>query len=78
MNRDEASLLDIYNATQRILLFAADLDPVALAASEEKQSAILYQVMILGEATIARTTRETLRNPLEKHRRNAGYCGSPV
>ncbi len=51
MNRDSASLLDIVNAAKRVLLFAEGLDKSVLATNEEKQSAILYQVLIIGEAT---------------------------
>ena len=51
MSRDSASLLDIVNAAKRVLLFAEGLDKSALANNEEKQSAILYQVIIIGEAT---------------------------
>lgn len=51
MNRDEAALLDIYNAAQRILIFATDLTRANLATNEEKQFAILYQVIVVGEAT---------------------------
>jgi uncharacterized protein with HEPN domain len=51
MSRDKAALLDIHNAAQRILLFAAGLTKSELAANEEKQSAILYQVIVIGEAT---------------------------
>lgn len=51
MNRDEAALLDVYNTTQRILLFASGLTKANLATNEEKQSAILDQVIIVGEAT---------------------------
>ena len=51
MNRDDAALLDIHNAAQRILLFATGLTKSNLAADEEKQSAILYQVIVVGEAT---------------------------
>lgn len=51
MNRDEAALLDIYNTAQRILLFAVGLTKASLATNEEKQSAILYQVIVVGEAT---------------------------
>jgi uncharacterized protein with HEPN domain len=51
MNRDRASLLDIVNAAKRILEFAEGCDRSALAINEEKQSAILYQVIIIGEAT---------------------------
>ncbi|MGY6530123.1 MAG: HepT-like ribonuclease domain-containing protein [Cyanobacterium sp.] len=50
MNRDNASLLDIYNAIHRIVLFSKDLTKSDLKTNEEKQSAILYQVIIIGEA----------------------------
>ncbi|MGI0482588.1 DUF86 domain-containing protein [Geminocystis sp. CENA526] len=50
MNRDNAYLLDIYNAINRILLFSKDLTKSDLKSNEEKQSAILYQVIIIGEA----------------------------
>lgn len=51
MSRDKASLLDIVNAAKRVLQFAAGLDKSSLATNEEKQSAILYQVIVMGEAT---------------------------
>ncbi len=51
MNRDKASLLDIYNAINRILLFSQGLTKSDLENNEEKQSAILYQVIVIGEAT---------------------------
>lgn len=50
MNRDNASLLDIAKAARKILQFAEGLDRFALANNEEKQSAILYQVIVIGEA----------------------------
>jgi uncharacterized protein with HEPN domain len=51
MNRDKASLLDIFNAANRVLQFAKGMDKSVLATNEEKQSAILYQIIIIGEAT---------------------------
>lgn len=51
MNRDDAALLDIHNTVQRILLFTVGQTKASLAANEEKQSAILYQVIVVGEAT---------------------------
>ncbi len=51
MSRDNASLLDMVNAAKRVLKFAEGLDKSALATDEEKQSAILYQVIVIGEAT---------------------------
>ena len=51
MSRDSASLLDMLNAAKRILKFAEGLDKSTLATNEEKQSTILYQVIVIGEAT---------------------------
>lgn len=51
MSRDNAALLDIHHAAQRILAFTAGLTKSELAVNEEKQSAILYQVIVVGEAT---------------------------
>ena len=51
MSRDKASLIDIVNAAKRVLQFAEGLDKSALATNDEKQSAILYQIIVMGEAT---------------------------
>ncbi|NET41015.1 DUF86 domain-containing protein [Okeania sp. SIO2B3] len=51
MSRDKASLLDIVNAARRVLQFAEGIDKSELATNEEKQSAILYQIIVMGEAT---------------------------
>lgn len=50
MSRDNASLLDIARAAQLILEFAQGLEKTELAANLEKQSAILYQIVVIGEA----------------------------
>lgn len=50
MSRDNASLLDIAKSAQLILEFAQSLEKTELAANLEKQSAILYQIVIIGEA----------------------------
>lgn len=50
MSRDRASLLDIVGAGTLILQFAQGIDRPALTIDREKQSAILYQIVILGEA----------------------------
>jgi uncharacterized protein with HEPN domain len=50
MNRNDASLLDILNACQRVIKFTAGLDKNSLSHNEEKQFAILYQIIIIGEA----------------------------
>lgn len=51
MNHDDAYLLDIFNALQRIQAFAAGLTKEAFQQNNEKQSAILYQIIVIGEAT---------------------------
>jgi len=43
--------MDIVNAANRVLQFAEGLDKSALATNEEKQSAMLYQIIVIGEAT---------------------------
>jgi uncharacterized protein with HEPN domain len=50
MNRNDASLLDMLNACQRIIKFTAGLNKKSLFVNEEKQFAILYQIIIIGEA----------------------------
>ena len=50
MSRDSASLLDIERAAQLIVEFAQGLEKLELAANLEKRFAILYQIVILGEA----------------------------
>ncbi|NEQ99773.1 MAG: DUF86 domain-containing protein, partial [Cyanothece sp. SIO2G6] len=51
MSRDKTALLDIYKASQEVLVYAKGLDPSALRADPMRVSAILYQVLIIGEAT---------------------------
>lgn len=51
MLRDPESLIDIAQAAQRILRFMQGVSRDDLEANEEKQSAILYQLTIIGEAT---------------------------
>ena len=50
MNRDNAYLLDILNAIRRIQSFAVNLTKDDFRDNEEKQSAILYQIIVMGEA----------------------------
>ena len=57
MSRDSASLLDIVKAGQLVLQFAQGLDREQLASDILRQSAILYQISIMGEAT-KRLSRE--------------------
>ncbi|MBW4545051.1 MAG: DUF86 domain-containing protein [Symplocastrum torsivum CPER-KK1] len=64
MSRDSASLLDIVRAGQLVLQFAQGLNREQLASDVLRQSAILYQISIMGEAT-KRLSREFREQHLE-------------
>ena len=51
MPRDQESLIDIATAIQRILRYTANISRANLETNDEKLSAILYQITIIGEAT---------------------------
>ena len=51
MLRDQESLIDITEAIKSISSFISGIDRSALEDNEEKLSAILYQLAIIGEAT---------------------------
>ncbi len=51
MARDEASLLDIQQAARQIVRFRGDMDREAFMGDEAIQSAILHQLLVIGEAT---------------------------
>ena len=72
MSRDSASLLDIAQAGQRALQFAQGLTREQLSGDVMRQSAILYQITIVGEATkrLSQTYRE--KHPEIPWRRIAG------
>lgn len=50
MQRDEATLIDIANAARLALNFSADLTRDEFLEDLKAQSAVLHQLMILGEA----------------------------
>ena len=50
MSRDEATLLDMIGASRLIIEFKRDLDRAVFYDDEKTQSAILHQLMVLGEA----------------------------
>ena len=51
MLRDSESLIDIERAARRILCWADGIDQIEMETNDEKVSAILYQLIIIGEAT---------------------------
>jgi uncharacterized protein with HEPN domain len=50
MPRDDASLLDIERASRRALEFVQGATEESLRSDERTQSAVIYQLMIVGEA----------------------------
>ncbi|MFG3817895.1 HepT-like ribonuclease domain-containing protein [Limnothrix redekei] len=51
MKRDKQTLVDIFTATQQALLYAQGIDQDSLKQDDEKQAAILYRLIVIGEAT---------------------------
>ena len=49
MQRDRAILLDIVQAAQLILEFKEGMDKAAFEADLKTQSAVLHQLMVMGE-----------------------------
>ncbi|MCY3019970.1 MAG: DUF86 domain-containing protein [Planctomycetota bacterium] len=50
MQRDDATLLDIECAARRILEYVHGLDQPAFEKDHKTQSAVLHQIMLVGEA----------------------------
>jgi uncharacterized protein with HEPN domain len=51
MPRDNESLIDIERAVRRILRYTDNISRAELEMNDEKVSAILYQIAVIGEAT---------------------------
>ena len=51
MPRDNESLIDIERAVRRILRYTDNISRAELEINDEKVSAILYQIAVIGEAT---------------------------
>jgi len=49
-NRDTSALLDIYNAANKVVAFSEGFDRKSFFADDRTQSAVLHQLMIIGEA----------------------------
>ena len=50
MPRDEATLLDIVQAARLVIEFKQGMDRSAFLADVKTQSAVLHQLMVIGEA----------------------------
>ncbi len=49
--RDRQALLDLIRAVQQVMKYGQNLDLAGLADDDEKQAAILYRFVVIGEAT---------------------------
>ena len=50
MSRDQQSIQDILKAAQEILSFTIDMDSDALMTDRRTQAAVLYEIVVIGEA----------------------------
>lgn len=50
MSRDKQSLQDMWNAIQEILTFTQNVNYESLKADRRTQAAVLYEIIIIGEA----------------------------
>ena len=62
-NRDTVSLLDLARAAQRVLEFKGNLDKAAFLKDDKTQSAVLYQLLIIGEAVKRLSQELRTRHP---------------
>jgi uncharacterized protein with HEPN domain len=51
MSRDDATILDILRAARRAVAFKHGIRPRSFMHDEKSQSAIVHQLLVLGEAT---------------------------
>ncbi|MBV9388660.1 MAG: DUF86 domain-containing protein [Chroococcidiopsidaceae cyanobacterium CP_BM_ER_R8_30] len=60
LRRDQAALFDVALASQQIQRYTQGIDRTQLELNDEKQAAILYRIIVIGEATkrISQTFRE--------------------
>jgi uncharacterized protein with HEPN domain len=50
MSRDFQSIQDMWNAAQEILSFTVDMDYDSLKSDRRTQAAVLYEIVVMGEA----------------------------
>ena len=50
-DRDQGSLLDVWIAARRVREFVTGMGPAAFLADVKTQSAVIHQILIIGEAT---------------------------
>ena len=63
MHPDSATVLDILHAARSAVRFSVGLDKPAFLADEKTQSAVLHQLLVLGEAVKRLSTPFRLAHP---------------
>ena len=63
MNRDQSYLLDIDKFAREILEFVRDMDESHFMSDRRTQSAVMYNITIIGEAVKQLSTDFRLHNP---------------
>lgn len=61
MLRDQQSIQDMWNAAQEILSFTAEMDYEILKSDRRTQAAVLYEIVVIGEA--AKSSRKLYTSP---------------
>jgi uncharacterized protein with HEPN domain len=72
MLRDKQALMDIAIAIQQTLLYAQDINRGNLQENDEKQAAILYRLIVIGEATKRLSNEFREQYPMIPWRQMAG------
>ena len=72
MSRDKQSLIDIATAVRQVLKYGQSLERLDLADDDEKQAAILYRFVVIGEATKRLSLEFREQNPEIPWRQMAG------
>ncbi len=72
MEKDKQALIDILKATRQIISYSEDIKKQDLQQDDEKQAAILYRMIIVGEATKRLSAEFRQQYPMIPWREMAG------
>lgn len=72
MLQDDGTLFHIISAARQAVAFMADADMAAFLGDEKTQSAVLHQLLVLGEAVKRLSDDFRLKNPSVPWRQVAG------
>lgn len=78
MSRDDAHVLDILNAARKAVSFVRGIERTTFEQDERTQSAVLYQLTILGEAAKRVSEPYRQQHPEVPWRRMSGTRGRVV